>query len=292
MGPDCPYGPSRWDRPRHSIVAPCILCGCVDASTVFSYGEPDRYEKALGATEEGHWRRWVRCVGCGLHRSEGSAQDRLSEIYRKLYREAGGLRTQTPEELFLRILSIPPEESETTQRIAWLEAAIQSLGEAGIAAPERSLLDVGGASGVFAHSMSERGWEASVIDPSQSGHFLTRHGVGYTEGRYTDIPPERTYGLVSMLYLLEHLQDPVSALRKAGRELAQGGLIFLELPDDCTFGLYGQEHPAFASCHRWSFSPGHAAAIADLADLRVHALQRYRTRRGQSAIMVLAGRPI
>ena len=95
-----------------------------------------------------------------------------------------------------------------------------------------------------------------------------------------------------MLYVLEHLADPVAALRKAEKEMAPGGLVFLELPDDSVFGERDPDHPSFASCHRWCFSPKHAAAMVERAGLRIQALQRYATRRGQAAIMALAGRAV
>ena len=163
-------------------MAACILCGSESASVVFSYSSPDRYEKALGIQKEGYWRQWLRCTDCGLHRSEGSSSGRLEEIYPRLYREAGGLRQESPEEIFLRILQLPPTDSETFKRVEWLAQAILSLEAADLAAPPRSLLDAGGASGVFAHAMSERSWQASVIDPSSSAIFFGSTASGTQRG--------------------------------------------------------------------------------------------------------------
>jgi SAM-dependent methyltransferase len=123
-------------------------------------------------------------------------------------------------------------------------------------------LDVGCGFGVFVAAMRGRGWEAEGLDPSPAAvEAAARRGcpvrLGTLEGLQAE--PGR-YDAVTMFYVLEHLPDPVGALRKALDLLAPGGTILLRVPHTTPivrlltpFGWGGTLYdPPF---HLYDFSP-------------------------------------
>ncbi|HSB78881.1 MAG TPA: class I SAM-dependent methyltransferase [Candidatus Methylomirabilis sp.] len=124
------------------------------------------------------------------------------------------------------------------------------------------LLDVGCGFGSFVAAMRERGWEAEGLDPSPAVvSAATGKGrpvrLGTLEGMQGD---SGVYDAVTMFYVLEHLPDPMGALRKAWGLLAPGGSILLRVPHTtpivrllAPLGLDGALYdPPF---HLYDFSP-------------------------------------
>ncbi len=96
----------------------------------------------------------------------------------------------------------------------------------------RRLLDAGCGFGTFVAMMQVRGWEAEGVDPSptvvaaarRKGH---RVRLGTLEGLEE---ADRTYNAITMFYVLEHLPDPIGALRKVAGLLVPGGVLLLRVP--------------------------------------------------------------
>ena len=271
----------------------CILCGSTEHRALFTYEQPDRYELAIGVSSEGYSRQWVKCLKCGLHRSEYSRDPALMDkIYESKYRDTdSSWRKQSADELFQKIIQLPSETSETHFRANWIDNSIRQLQQAKIIdIPEnRSLLDIGGASGVFAYEMHCRGWQAEIIDPSFAGAFVEKYGVSYRQGFYGPDSIATKFNMVSMVFVLEHLQDPKTLLQQVKANVDTNGLLYIEVPDDSAFRSCNKDHDTFNSCHLWLFGARQMHEILSVAGFEIHALQRYVTFRGYPAIMLLAG---
>jgi SAM-dependent methyltransferase len=94
------------------------------------------------------------------------------------------------------------------------------------------VLDVGCGFGGFVDLMRKRGWDAEGLDPSRAAvEAAIRNGHhvrwGTLEALPTDVGP---YDAVSMFYVLEHLPDPMGALRKAFGILVPGGTLLIRVP--------------------------------------------------------------
>lgn len=63
---------------------------------------------------------------------------------------------------------------------------------------------------------------------------------------------EETYDVITMFYVLEHLQDPEGWLKKCGSNLTESGLLIIEVlhADDAFLSLY--ENEKFADFTYWS----------------------------------------
>jgi SAM-dependent methyltransferase len=101
------------------------------------------------------------------------------------------------------------------------------LGDAG------RLLDVGCGRGDLGAAFRRSGWEVAGVDPSESAVEAARHlGIDARTGTIEDAPwPDRSFDAVVFNHSLEHVPDPVDALRHAVRLVRPGGRVAVVVPD-------------------------------------------------------------
>jgi SAM-dependent methyltransferase len=146
------------------------------------------------------------------------------------------------------------------------------------------LLDVGCGFGGFVDLMRKRGWDAEGVDPSPSVvEAGERKGRRIRQGTLERLPMERgPYDAVTMFYVLEHLSDPMGALRKVFRLLVPGGTLLIRVPHTtpivrllAPLGLGGELYdPPF---HLYDFTPA--------------VLQEMLRRTGFAGVRSFPGRP-
>lgn len=180
---------------------PCILCG--------------RDAPRPVAVRKGY--PIVRCGGCGLvYVHPKPAEEDLPGLYGEYHSRDGGNEADW-NRLMGRIF----------------REAADCLDAAGFESGSRRLLDVGCGYGGFVSLMRDRGWDAEGIDPSPTTvaaasakgipvHLGTLDGLSRSGARYRAI---------TLFYVLEHLFDPMSALRKVFSLLEPGGVLLLRVPD-------------------------------------------------------------
>jgi SAM-dependent methyltransferase len=98
------------------------------------------------------------------------------------------------------------------------------------------LLDVGCGNGTFLLQMRPQGWQVAGVD-ADPGAVASARGAGLevAQGDVCDAPlPPGSFDLVTLSHVLEHLPDPVRALRACRRLLRPGGTLWVETPNlDC-----------------------------------------------------------
>lgn len=141
-------------------------------------------------------------------------------------------------------------------------------------APQATVLDVGGGTGVYAFWLAEQGYSVHLIDAmplhieqareyaeTHSGPPLARLSVG--DARQLDYPDESADAvlLLGPLYHLIERTDRIKALREARRVLRPGGVVlavgisrFASLLDGLTGGML--DDPAFAAIVRQDLTDG------------------------------------
>jgi 2-polyprenyl-3-methyl-5-hydroxy-6-metoxy-1,4-benzoquinol methylase len=95
------------------------------------------------------------------------------------------------------------------------------------------LLDVGCGYGFFLEEMVQRGWQAEGIEISATGLNYARNKLGLTVSDKLLPRPDwqdNCYDVITLFYVIEHLQDPKSVLREARRLLRRDGLLLLRWP--------------------------------------------------------------
>ncbi len=107
---------------------------------------------------------------------------------------------------------------------------LEDLAAKGVRGP---LLDVGAGAGYILRAGLERGWSVEGIELSRPNaeRIAAELGVRVHNVDFSAAPLEPgTFGLITFSHSLEHLPDPVGALRRARELLAPGGHIHIAVP--------------------------------------------------------------
>ena len=95
------------------------------------------------------------------------------------------------------------------------------------------LLDIGCGYGFFLQEMRCRGWKVEGIEVSEVGGQFVRERWDihvYSQPLESLSLPENLFDVVTLFYVIEHLDDPLALLREVNRILKPGGLVFLRWP--------------------------------------------------------------
>jgi 2-polyprenyl-3-methyl-5-hydroxy-6-metoxy-1,4-benzoquinol methylase len=127
--------------------------------------------------------------------------------------------------------------------------------------PPGRMLEIGCASGRFLYTMAQQGWQVEGIEPSAQAAEAAR-ALGYPvfTGAVEHAPnPPQPYDLVAGWMVLEHLHEPVAALRKIAGWVRPGGWIALSVPNAAAleFRVFGAAWFALQlPTHLYHYTPG------------------------------------
>jgi len=188
---------------------PCPLCGGERARTV-------------------HAESWItvrRCTACGFQftaeRSGDFRDDRLADEIESFYRWLDASRDRRVPLL--------------AERIQWI-ARRYGLGE------ELSVLEVGTGAGALAAACSASGHRYTGLEPFLGDRFAedelsSAPGITIHPLRLEDYEPEERFDVAVMDNVLEHLPDPVGAVRKLLGLLRPGGVLWAQVPNEANLVL-------------------------------------------------------
>ncbi len=97
-----------------------------------------------------------------------------------------------------------------------------------------TILDVGCGAGFFVREATERGFSAQGIELSREAIEFGRRegGVRLTEGDLLHANfPDRSFDIVTLWHVLEHLSRPVETLKRIRALLKPGGLLIIAVPN-------------------------------------------------------------
>lgn len=99
--------------------------------------------------------------------------------------------------------------------------------------PNKRLLDVGAASGIFLNLARKRGYEIRGIEPSRSltADARKRYGIELFVGTLDGFRDERKFSVVTLLDILEHLPDPAGFMGRVSALTEEGGILVVVTPD-------------------------------------------------------------
>lgn len=274
--------------------AQCMLCGSAKHRVVQAYTSPDPYEVAAGLASEGYFRFWLRCSGCGFHYSHYSrGPNALDKLYSSAYRsQAASWRRGTVEEVFDKVNALPEAESETKARVAWIKKSLADLWGSSLmnpASPPHRLLDIGGATGVFAYQFQDHTWKSYVVDPDENGQFLQdKFGITFLQRRYEAGLFRESFTLISLVFVLEHFPDPAAMLKQVRQDMTPDTLLYIEVPSEAAFERKRPDDDIFNACHLWMFGTESLVRFLGTCGFEVLTLHNTRTKRGHYSLMALA----
>lgn len=204
-------------------------------------------------------RQVWRCEDCGLGET-------AAEVAEPRY-DAAYLRQQAAP------ADPSPEQVERAVRIE-----LKRVRRLRRAAPGRRLMEIGFGRGYFLEAARRSGFEVRGIEVSSAAaEFCTQHfrlpvevaSVGEFEMHHASVD------VIAAWHVLEHLADPLAALRKVRGWLSPQGIIALEVPnyqsyDARALGAAWQGwQPQY---HRWHFCPATLARMLRDAGFTVRAM--------------------
>lgn len=100
--------------------------------------------------------------------------------------------------------------------------------------PPGDLLDIGSHCGFFLRRARERGWRTTGVEPSPVSACLAREQFNLDvkagsleEARF----PSCSFDVVTLIDVLEHVENPRPLLAEVARVLRSGGLVFVKVPN-------------------------------------------------------------
>ncbi|HEY6892088.1 MAG TPA: class I SAM-dependent methyltransferase [Solirubrobacter sp.] len=223
----------RPDALPHEAVRACNLCGSAHQVEV---ARTDRY---------GYPVKLTICATCGL----GYLASRLTaEAYAAFYREV-----YRPLVSAYHGRRIDAETVQAEQRLYAGELAAWLRGAGGLA--PRSVLDVGGSTGVVAAAFDGPGVALTVLDPApQELAVAAAAGMQTIAGFAEDFDAgDQRWDLVLLCQTIDHLLDATATLTALRGLLAPGGRAFVDILDvswvlsrvGTIEGAYKIDHPYY-----------------------------------------------
>jgi 2-polyprenyl-3-methyl-5-hydroxy-6-metoxy-1,4-benzoquinol methylase len=241
--------------------APCPL-GCAAGDRLVLRGR-DRLHHLPGDFQV------VRCRGCGLMRTDPRPDFESIGFYypaeygpwmqgdRPVLGKAGGIKKVLKSLLWDTRVALTP------------------------ALPPGRLLEIGCGSGAYLDQMAAKGWRVEGIEPSpEAAAKAAARGHSVRVARLESLSdPGGPFDLVVGWMVLEHLHEPVRALRKLAAWTAPGGVLALSVPDAAAaeFRLFGSRWYALhLPNHLYHFTAPTVTRLLEAAGWRVERIVSQR----------------
>jgi len=265
----------------------CILCGSSNKRIIQEQSFNDPYLQIINPSyDKSEPCRWVSCEKCGFFYHDPQLDDEDVRVLYDRFRDVS-FRNESPNEYFDRITNLPNDESENHEKVTWLRGHLPRE-----IRPHALLLDVGCGGGVFIHTFKRLfpGWRACGVEPTNSFAKLASRRLSeevivgpYSAGLF----PDKKFDLISINQVLEHIINPKSFLLDIKQDLAEGGFIYIEVPDVSDFETLPPEHDRFQMQHLWYFSMASFSNLCGLTDYKILAIEKQRTYRGRNNLRAL-----
>ncbi len=256
----------------------CPLCG--RATTRLLIFAPDY--RTGDARRHGVWL----CPHCDVGVTASAWDDQIrSRAYDQGYephltrsRPAAGLRSRVAATIRAGFGYPQPHALPLPDALARLLARIRGWTWHPPTPPPGRLLDVGCGSGAYGASLIRLGWRVDGVEPDARAAALARQqGVNVQTARAEDAKlPRAAYDVITLWHSLEHMENPLAALRNLRSALKPEGLLLVEVPNRAGWGAaltceywYHWDLPR----HRVHFTPASLSLALAEAGFHVHRMQ-------------------
>lgn len=177
------------------------------------------------------------CSACGSDRMESAAAKRACRLWRC---EFCGTLTVWPQPSEAELADLYSKSrgyfaTAAVDLAATSPAGARSVHDRLTAAgvPGRRILDVGCGSGQLIYHLQNLGWHVRGVDLNADAMACARdNGLDVITGSLESCPwPASSFDVVHMGDLIEHVPDPLRALKQAARLLHRGGVLMIRTPN-------------------------------------------------------------
>lgn len=234
----------------------CPLCG---QSSFEVLATTDRYKMGLHT---------VGCVGCGLVLTNPRpSKQAMAQFYAHDYRRYY-TGFQSPSEAYI----------QKFRRRERADHHADYLDRAGLLRPALRVLDIGCAEGSLLKAIEDRCPTGQFYGVEPNPDFV-EFARNYLDLKKTyssvedwladsEAPP---FDLVTIVHVLEHVENPVAFLAQLRGKLAQGGRIYIDVPDISAYGDIDMLHIA----HLFHFSCATLTLTAEEAGYEVALIEQH-----------------
>ena len=288
-----------WTKDKHHkkimIVSPFSPQDVIQKSEswtrIKSYNSPPNGEIAYTIGVPYKREIW-RCPLTGHFRNFHTIQ--LNDMYSSEYVDA--TYGEKMQNTFEKIINLPDDKSDNKNRVRRVHQFAKDYFDIQYKNPPKKALDVGSGLCVFLHELKKYGWDvlAMDIDQRQVDHATSIVKIPAVLGPLENHTAEELglFDLISFNKVLEHIENPVSALSAAKPFLKSDGLLYVELPD----GEAAQkdedafDREEFFMEHFHVFSTSSFCMLIEQAGFRLKKLDRYRDPSGKYSLAGFASR--
>lgn len=256
------------------IGEPCYICKDSRTETIATQIFQDPYLSLISERLNEEPRMIVVCVHCGfVFHSPMLTAGEIQHLY-KHYRDAS-FRNETGDEYFNRITSLPKDQSLNYQKVQKLNPIIHSLLSP---KPERTIYDIGAGGGVFLKTFLDYAcgqWKAYGVEPTTAyAELATRRlSIPVVNGMYRPGLFEMEFDFISIIKVLEHVRDPVKFMQGVQHDLADDGIVYIEVPSFREIGTLPIDHDQLTYTHLYFYSEPVLRFIFDQALFEVVSLE-------------------
>ena len=243
---------------KTEVINRCVLCGAV------SPREDSRFYHLLGLRPP---YGIVQCRECGLR---WLSPRPTAEGYRELYQYENYFTGENAVECYASLACA--RRPYFAQRIRCMERLFPGSGTL-------TILDVGAATGEFVVEAAQRGHDAHGLELSEDARAVaySLYGVRLSGSELSDYA-QRSFDVIHMNHVLEHMPDPSSTLRECYHLLRYGGVLVIEVPQQFdnvleriqyAFGLKRPEFNLYSLHHTYFYRAHHIRVLLDQAGFRI-----------------------
>ena len=202
------------------------LCGSNNFKKVYTYLKPPVGEMPYDLQGKAYKRELLECILCKHYILKHDYN--LEKIY------TGQYTTSTYKDkmfsTFKKIMNLPSNQSDNQDRVKTIIAYCDKYFN------NRSIstLDVGSGLCVFLALLSQRtDWKLLALDPDplQVEHAQEVCKINSVCSEFSEFHSVQKFDLITFNKVLEHVADPIKMLNMAKKNLAENGLVYIELPD-------------------------------------------------------------
>jgi SAM-dependent methyltransferase len=172
--------------------------------------------------------RYVACQVCGTLILSSRPPDSFYEVHgddKGFYSQQYWTRHQQ-EAHSLPDIHVRARNDLADRCIYWLDHVLQ------FERPPARVMDFGCAHGGFVYLLQQAGFDAVGLElsPWVSAFARDHFGVEVRSGTLTDAFPDSHFDVIGMFDVLEHVLDPVGALKVIRERLGREGIVFVQTP--------------------------------------------------------------
>ena len=253
----------------------CPCCGGKEFSLAHIYSSrPDGETVFEGLNTEDYHREIWSCDCCGHFLSIHDID--LDNLYSGQYIDSTYGDLDAVKKKCESILALPFENSDNAARVQRV-IAFAKQHFANKNKEEIRILDVGSGLGVFLAAIKDQtDWVCTALEPDDryAEHARVNLEIEAVAEDYRKIDWDREFDIIAINKVLEHIEDPLSVLKRSCEDLSEDGFMYIELPDGEVASSHGFGREEFFLEHHHVFSMASMELLCKNAGLQTQSYER------------------